>query len=62
MKLIDVEMQKVEFFRAFTYPVEHQHVIGDRVADIAVEAQCHASLGVGGGLRNTPTVPTCLKN
>src|ERR1700726_5318718 len=41
MKLVDVEMQNVEFFRDLTYPVEHQHVIGDRGAGIAVEAQCH---------------------
>ena len=37
------------------YPVEHQHVIGDRVADIAVEAQCHGraahQLGSGDGVR-----------
>jgi hypothetical protein len=31
------KMQNVEFFRKLTYPVEHHHVIGDRVADIAVE-------------------------
>jgi hypothetical protein len=31
MKLVNVEMQNVEFFRELTHPVEHQHVIGDRV-------------------------------
>ena len=39
MKLIDMEMQNVKFFSEPAYPVEHQHVIGDWVADIAVEAQ-----------------------
>jgi hypothetical protein len=39
MKLINMEMQNVKFIREPTYPVEHQHVIGDWVADIAVEAQ-----------------------
>jgi hypothetical protein len=37
MKLVDVEMQNVEFFRELAYSVEHPHVIGVRVADIAVE-------------------------
>src|SRR5580704_17303245 len=41
MKLIDVEMQNVKVFRELAYPVEHQHVIRDWVADIAVEPQCH---------------------
>jgi hypothetical protein len=55
MKLVDMEMQNVKFFRELAYPVEHQHVIGDRVADIAVEAQCHGraahKLGSGDGVR-----------
>src|SRR4030095_10435550 len=41
MKLVDMKMQNVECFRELAYPVEHQHVIGGRVADIAVEAQSH---------------------
>ena len=55
MKLVDVEMQNVEFFRELTHPVEHQHVIGDRVTDISVEAQCCGraahELGSGDGVR-----------
>jgi hypothetical protein len=30
--------QNVELFRELAHPVEHQHVVRDRVADIAVEA------------------------
>ena len=41
VKLVDVEMQNVESFREPSYPVEHQHVIRDWVANIAVETQCH---------------------
>ena len=41
MKLVDMKVQNVEFFRELAYPVEHQHVIGGGVADIAVEAQGH---------------------
>ena len=45
----------VKFFRELAYSVEHQHIIGDRVADIAVEAQCHGraadQLGSGDGVR-----------
>ena len=55
MKLVDVEMQNVEVFRELAYSVEHQHVIGDPIADIAVEAQCHGraahQLGGGDGVR-----------
>ena len=54
MKLVNVEMQNVEFSREHAYPVEHQHVIRDRVADIEVEAQCHGraahELGSGDGV------------
>ena len=42
MILVDVEMQNVKFFREHAHLVEHQHAIGDWVADIAV------------GLRPTP--------
>jgi hypothetical protein len=41
MKLVDMKVQNVEFFRELAYPVEHQHVIRGLVADIAVEAQSH---------------------
>src|ERR1700730_3427151 len=55
MKLVDVEMQNVEFFRELAYSVEHKHVIEDRVANIAVQAQCHGGaahqLGGGDGVR-----------
>ena len=55
MKLVDVEMQNVEFFRELTHPVEHQHVIGDRVTDVPVETQCCGraahELGSGDGVR-----------
>ena len=40
MKLIDMEMQDVKFFSEAAYPVEHQHVIGDRITDVPVETQC----------------------
>ena len=36
MILVDVEMQNVKFFREHAHLVEHQHAIGDWVADIAV--------------------------
>jgi hypothetical protein len=39
MKLIDMEMQNVKFVSEPAYPIEHQQVIGDRVANIAVETQ-----------------------
>ena len=41
MKLIDVEVQDVEFVRIFPHPVQHQHVIRDRVTHIVVESQRH---------------------
>ena len=41
MELVDVEMQDVEFIRLLAHPVEHQHVVGNRVADIGVEPQRH---------------------
>ena len=36
-----MEVQDVEFVGALTYAVELEHVIGDGIAHIAVEAQCH---------------------
>jgi len=41
MKLIDVEVQNVEFVGELSHPVEHQHVIGDRVTHVGVETQRH---------------------
>ena len=45
MELVDVEMQDVEFVRQLPHAVEHQHVVGNRVADIGVEAQGHRYAG-----------------
>ena len=39
MKLVDVEVQDVEFVGALAHAIEHQHVIGDRIADAGVEPQ-----------------------
>ena len=39
MKLIDVEMQDVELIGAARDLVEHQHVIGDDIADVGLEPQ-----------------------
>ncbi len=53
VKLVDVEMQDVEILRIAADPVEHEHVVGDRVVDIGVETQRHrrAADQVGGGDR-----------
>ena len=39
MELIDMEMQDVEVVGALADAIEHQHVIGDRIADAGVEPQ-----------------------
>ena len=39
MKLVDVEMQNVEFICELAHAVEHQHVVGDYIAHIGVETQ-----------------------
>ena len=41
-KKVDVKVQNIELVGALAHAVEHQHVIGDRVVDILVEAQRHA--------------------
>jgi len=41
VKLVDVEMQNVEFVSGFAHPVEHQHVVRDRVTHIRIEPQRH---------------------
>ena len=37
MKLIDVEMQNVKVLCGVADPVQHQHVVGDGIADVRVE-------------------------
>ena len=39
MKLVDVEVQDVEVVGALPHAVEHQHVIGNRIAHAGVEPQ-----------------------
>jgi hypothetical protein len=55
MQLVDMEMQNIKFFRKLAYLVEHQHIIGEWIADIAVEAQRRGraahELGRGDGVR-----------
>ncbi len=53
MELIDMEMQDVEIAGLLAHAVEHQHVVGDRIADAGVEPQRlgHAGDEVGGGDR-----------
>src|SRR5437868_1787571 len=48
-----MEMQDIEILRITADPVEHEHVVGDRIVDIGVEPQCHrrATDQVGGGDR-----------
>ena len=41
VELVDVEMQNVEFVGELPHPVEHQHVIRDRVPHVGIEAQRH---------------------
>ena len=53
VKLVDVEMQNVEFVGALAHPIEHQHVVWNRVPHIGVEPERHGGTGheVGGGYR-----------
>ena len=39
MELIDMEVENVEFFGAVADAIEHQHVIGDGIANILVETE-----------------------
>ena len=39
MKLIDMEVQQVELVGPLADAVEHQHIIGDRIAHVGVEPQ-----------------------
>src|ERR1700736_6518609 len=41
VKLVDVKMQNIEFVGRLAHPVEHQHVIRNRVAHIGIEPQRH---------------------
>ena len=53
VKLIDVEMENVEFLGTLAHAVEHEHVVWDRVAHIEVQPQRHGSTGneMGAGYR-----------
>jgi hypothetical protein len=53
MELIDVEVQQIEFRGAPVHPVEHPHVMGDRVAHAGIEPQRarHAGNESSGGQR-----------
>ena len=48
-----MEMQDVEVVGALAHAIEHQHVIGDRIADAGVEPERlgHAGHEIGGGDR-----------
>src|SRR5262249_12283279 len=54
MKLIDVEVQNVEFFGVLPHAVEHQHVIRNWVTNIGVQPQRHRyarhQMGAGNGV------------
>ena len=39
MELVDMEVQNVEIVGALAHAIEHQHVIGNRIADAGVEPQ-----------------------
>jgi hypothetical protein len=39
MKLIDVKVQNVEFVRELARPVKHQHIVGNWIAHIGIQAQ-----------------------
>src|SRR2546423_4936616 len=39
MQLVDVEMQNVELIGLVIDPVEHEHVIGDRIVDVGIQPQ-----------------------
>ena len=51
MELIDMEVQDVEVVGALAHAIEHQHVIGNRIADAGVEPQRlgHAGHQIGRG-------------
>ena len=53
MKLVDMEVQDVEVVGALAHAIEHQHVIGDRIADAGVEPERlgHAGHEIGRGDR-----------
>ena len=52
MKLIDMEVQKVELAGPLADAVEHQHIIGDRIAHVGVEPQRLRDAGREGSRRN----------
>ena len=45
MKLVDMEVQDVEIVGAFAHAVKHQHVVGDRIADVGIEPQRRGNAG-----------------
>ena len=45
MELVDMEVQDVEVVGALAHAVQHQHVIGDRIADAGVEPQRRGHAG-----------------
>ena len=52
MKLIDMEVQNVELVGPLADAVEHQHIIGDRIAHVGVEPQRLRDAGHEGGRRD----------
>ena len=53
VKLVDVEMQDIEFVGHLAHAVEHQHVVRNRIPYIRVQSQCHrhAAHQLGAGNR-----------
>jgi hypothetical protein len=55
MELVDVEMQYIELLGTLPHPIEHQHVIWDRIANVVVQAQRRLRARHQGGARNRIT-------
>ena len=45
MQVIDMEVQYVKILNALAYLVEHDHIVGNWVADIWIEAQGPSTAG-----------------
>src|SRR5581483_3336319 len=45
MELVDMEVKDVELASALPHLVQHQHVIGNRIADTGVKPQCLGHAG-----------------
>jgi hypothetical protein len=45
MQIVGVEVQNVELVGALAHLVEHDHLVGNRIADVGIEAQGATSAG-----------------